>query len=32
MTSTGIDKQNVYPTLFLTTTTEEVELEAALFP
>ena len=27
----GIHKQVVYPTLFLTTTTEDVELEAALF-
>jgi len=27
----GIEKQVVYPTLFLTTTTEDVKLEAALF-
>lgn len=27
----GIDQQVVYPTLFLTTTTEDVKLEAALF-
>ena len=27
----GIDKQVVYPTVFLTTTTDDVELGAALF-
>ena len=31
MDAVGIDQQVVYPTLFLTTTTADVELEAALF-